>query len=287
MFVGTASWDFPKLSTYSEANEYFVNQKEYTKGKNKGLKPLRISHAGRRTPHYRIAKLQDGSIAIQLYDTNVVKFDKDGDIFISSSGYETPMTGSLINRILGDLPLFVGSAGGFWCLYYHNRYTKKNEYQTRTGKHRYDFHLRYSKSHNRLEVVNPHEWLRQYVRLGKMREVRKKYAKPIKYLVNMAKVQDAERVRKEANSAKRLSSLEAINCLNSEDINDWWTVAQAIYQESFCVSWKYGEGYVTKLTVKSVKDKITSMLKTFFAEEILEYRVRPAHMIPKPEDITR
>jgi len=278
--------DFPFIRTYEEALAYYNQKKPYTKGKNKGLRPLRVSWEGRRSSHYLIDKIQDGAIAIQVYGTNVIEYHPTGRVRICTGGWGTQTTANVIHRVFcTHTQMYVGAFNGHFIMAYLNPETKLREYIPFIAAKDYSLWLQmeYKKVS---EVLNSPKWYRPYVRKDKMAEIRKKYAEPIKYIVAMAKVQDAKELMFTGRDDP-LDPDEGRQLLGGADPSSWWPLAENIYKQAICMQWEYGNGYVYSLTTKRVREKISKALQVIFHNEVMELRERPAHLQPSIKDIAR
>ena len=279
-----ATGDFPKLFSYEQALNYYNSRKPYIKGKNKGLRPLRVSNGGRRTAHYRIAKTQDGAIAVQVYHTDVIQYYPDGRVRICTGGWCSQTTAGVINAVFGHTSRWVGTLNTHFVLAYPNRNTERREYLPFVAERDYSLWLR-MKNYVIAEVLNPPTWYRPYVRRSNMASLRKKYAEPIKYITSMAKLQDPFEIGKQI--PRQITLGKCAELLGSKDASDWWQLADVVYKAAACQTWEYGQGYIYTLPAERVREKITEMLKATFDSEVIELRKRPAHLQPSTKDIAR
>lgn len=278
--------DFPRLRTYQEALDYYDRKKPYTKGKNKGLRPLRVSWEGRRSPHYLIDKMQDGAIAVQVYDTNVLEYYSDGRVRVCTGGWGTMTTASVIHRVFcAGVCGSVGARNGHFVMAYINPETNQCEFLPFADANGFSLWLQ-MKDGAIDKVLNPPKWYRPYVRKDKMAEIRKKYAEPIKYIVSMSKLQDAKELMITGRDDP-LDPDEGRQLLEEADPSSWWPLAENIYKQAICMQWEYGHGYVYSLTQKRVREQISKALQFIFNEEVMELRERPAHLQPSNKDIAR
>ena len=279
-----ANGDFPKLLSYEQALNYYNQKKPYIKGMNKGLRPLRVSSAGRRSGHYRIAKMKGDVIVVQVYHTDVIEYHPDGLVRVCTGGWNSQTTSHVLTDILcGGGGTWFGTYNGHFVLAYTPK-DGKRQYVPFVAGRDWLLELRMDGG-NISEVINPPTWYRPYVRRSNMTSLRKKYAEPIKYITSMSKLQDPFEIGKQTYGPIPLSKCAEL--LGSKDASDWWQLAGVVYKAAVCQTWEYGQGYIYTLSAERVKDKITEMLKAVFDSEVVELRKRPAHLQPSRKDIAR
>ena len=279
-----ANGDFPKLLSYEQALNYYNQKKPYTKGKNKGLSPLRVSSAGRRSGHYRIAKVKGDVIVVQVHHTDVIEYHPDGLVRVCTGGWNSQTTSHVLTEVLcGRVNTWFGTYNGHFVLSYTPK-DGKRQYVPFVAEQDWSLSLRMDDG-SISEVINPPTWYRPYVRRSNMTSLRKKYAEPIKYITSMAKLQDPFEIGKQAHG--QIALAKCAELLGSKDASDWWQLAGAVYKAAVCQTWEYGQGYIYTLPAERVKGKITEMLKAVFGSEVVELRKRPAHLQPSSKDIAR
>lgn len=83
----------PRIQNYAQALEHYESVKPFRSGTQRGSKPL---GSNRRYKYLTIAQGTDESIYLQMCDSNVVTFHKDGHIIVSLCKYDTISTRQFI-----------------------------------------------------------------------------------------------------------------------------------------------------------------------------------------------
>ena len=95
MHYGVRSDRFPRMMTYAQAVSVEASKQAFSKGKNKGLKPL----AERRRTWLTIRKDND-VVIVRMYSTDIIKYLPDNTIIINQGGWASASTHETIGAIL-------------------------------------------------------------------------------------------------------------------------------------------------------------------------------------------
>ena len=260
MYYGNGRTNFPRLENYKQALEHHDSIKPI-RGRAVECRPLLTCAGGRARSHYAIKK---------------------GVINGVDGGYPTNTTHQVMCRVLGDALAVRGhsvfAVGGRSILGLgengHDKYFAFPE----------DAPLRLTVTGTQVTVLNPTPMYREYVLRGNMGEVRKRLAKPLAYIRNMAKLVEAQEVDRRPSFS---SQGRARELLDSSDIADWYEMAKHVYALAVQQTWEYGQGYVYKLTRKGIDTQIAKILRTCYADCVTELRPLPFTTCPKSGDTPR
>lgn len=97
------------VSSFKEAEEFLA------KGKDKSKRPLGFATY--------LIKRKDGSIAVRLWDTDVVVYKPNGDIVLNSGGWRTPTTKDRLN---GYSPITIAQTNKVWYVCRKGKWEEKN-----------------------------------------------------------------------------------------------------------------------------------------------------------------
>ena len=201
---------FPRLRNYEEALKHHDSIKPI-RGRAVECRPLLTCAGGRARSHYAIKKgVTNGGVdcvSVILYVTPVITYLANGEIWLEDGGYPTSTTHQVINAVMRGCPTF--SSGGRSILALgengQGKYFVFPEYDA----------LRLTVTDTQVTVLNPLQMYREYVVRGKMGEVRKRLAKPLAYIRNMAKLVEAQEVDRSLHFS---SQGRARELLESSDI---------------------------------------------------------------------
>lgn len=96
--------NLPRLGTFTEALVWYQSRQPYTRGRNKGLRPLGNN---RRYDRSLINTLTDenggvGSVILSFHGTPLIAFYPNNNVVIKHGGHETVSTMDFINTVLRD-----------------------------------------------------------------------------------------------------------------------------------------------------------------------------------------
>ena len=280
--------DLPTLTTYEQALKYYDSIKPIRGSDN--FRPLCMGSNGRKKKSYRIvATVIDGhqAIACRFYDTDVVRFLKNGEIQIAIEGWNSSSTMSFIDGVLSRR----WSEG--LCLAACIRSGKTLiSYMTPVGDSYHEHHSRMPDDNEPLRftaddegyvtVLNRPKSTRHYVDRSKMTEVRSRNKEFLAYVRRMWKVMDT--------SVESLKSLRADHLwsdggfareqLESNDMAQWNALAQGIYAESIKDTYQSGTyRYVLTLTLDNINKTISRLLRDTYEDEVVfEKEIDPTVM---------
>lgn len=281
MYYGNNRTNFPRLENYKQALEHHDSIKPI-RGRAVECRPLLTYAGGRARSHYAIKKgVINGvdCVSVILYTTPVITYLADGEIWLEDGGFLTNTTHTVMCRVLGDALAVRGhsvfAVGGRSILHLgengHDKFFVFPE----------DAPLRLTVTGTQVTVLNPTPMYREYVLRGNMGEVRKRLAKPLAYIRNMAKLVEAKEVDRRSSFS---SQGRARELLESSDIADWYEMAKHVYALAVQQTWEYGQGYVYKLTRKGIDTQIAKILRTCYADCVTELRPLPFTTCPKSGD---
>jgi hypothetical protein len=278
MYYGNGRTNFPRLENYKQALEHHDSIKPI-RGRAVECRPLLTCAGGRARSHYAIKKgVINGvdCVSVILYVTPVITYLADGEIWLEDGGYPTNTTHQVMCMVLGRGHAFAVGGRSILALGEngHDKYFAFPE----------DAPLRLTVTGTQVTVLNPTPMYREYVLRGKMGEVRKRRAKPITYIRNMAKLMEAKEVDRRSSFS---SQGRARELLESSDIADWYEMAKHVYALAVQQTWEYGQGYVYKLTRKGIDTQIAKILRTCYADCVTELRPLPFTTCPKSGDTPR
>ena len=297
MYYGNGRTNFPRLENYKQALEHHDSIKPI-RGRAVECRPLLTCAGGRARSHYAIKKgVINGvdCVSVILYATPVITYLADGEIWLEDGGYPTNTTHQVMCMVLGRGHAF--AVGGRSILGLPYAEPEREEWEVavvqiqpvpKPTNHYFAFPedapLRLTVTGTQVTVLNPTPMYREYVLRGNMGEVRKRLAKPLAYIRNMAKLVEAQEVDRRPSFS---SQGRARELLESSDIADWYEMAKHVYALAVQQTWEYGQGYVYKLTRKGIDTQIAKILRTCYADCATELRPLPFTTCPKSGDTPR
>ena len=294
MYYGNGRTNFPRLENYKQALEHHDSIKPI-RGRAVECRPLLTCAGGRARSHYAIKKgVINGvdCVSVILYATPVITYLADGEIWLEDGGYPTNTTHQVMCRVLGDALAVRGhgvfAVGGRSILHLgengHDKYFVFPEHDALRLEEVTREEWEPTVTGTQVTVLNPTPMYREYVLRGNMGEVRKRLAKPLAYIRNMAKLVEAQEVDRRSSFS---SQGRARELLESSDIADWYEMAKHVYALAVQQTWEYGQGYVYKLTRKGIDTQIAKILRTCYADCVTELRPLPFTTCPKSGDTPR
>jgi hypothetical protein len=169
----------PYLSSYAEAVKHHDSVKPI-RNRHPETRPLGL----RRRDEATIVKHAD-RVECWLYKTPVVTFASDGTITITTDGYNTQMTASMIDGVLYRMGVRAAQFDSSIVLYIRDGQGGTKNYRVFDG-----MQLKVDNQTGRPIVLNPKRDTYHIVDRAKMAEVRKNYKPFIQYMTMMNKVCD-------------------------------------------------------------------------------------------------
>jgi hypothetical protein len=178
MSFGANPNDVKCMNTYADAVRWELLVKPI-RGRKEECKPL-----GARNKSYANIRKEGDDIVIQLYRTDIVRYQPDGTIIVRQGGYPSQTTRKYLNAIL---PMWFGSFQG-----------KTHTYR---GTEDTGYHILHSTADNIFKIkpnshpsaplyhfVNPQPCVIHTKNRAKAKEVRQRYASFIRYVKNIKKL---------------------------------------------------------------------------------------------------
>lgn len=280
--------DLPTLVSYEQALKHYESIKPLRGSDD--VRPLCKGSNGRRKKQYRIVTtVIDGvhAVACRMYNTDVVRFLKNGEIQIATDGWHSTSTMSFINGILirqwdcDGLHLSACVRGG----------TTLISYTVPTAEGHQTHHSRMPEAREPLRftadadgfitLINRPKATRHYVDRGKMNEVRSRNKEFLAYVRRMWKVLDTspdalQNLRREYTFARAVNP-STREQLESGDMVQWNLVAQYLYAGAVKDTYvRETYNYTRTLALADINKEISKMLRNVYEDEILfEKEVHP------------
>ena len=253
--------DLPSLRTYEEAVAHYESIVPI-RGNADNVRPICATTNGRRKKHMAIRKYVEGSVACQLYDTDVVTFEPDGDVIFRSDGYATATTHGFANGILRDGVIYFG--------------TRQNRTEITVGGNAHimdgnDFFRLSKDNEGRYVAVNPPIQYEYYARRKVLTAKRKPVLAFQKHCLAMAKLADPEQQKGDSSFAFYCRRTDlAYNIMSDPTMKGWGELVQGILSEARTTTYVYKRGREYRFRDTLIKEFISDVIKHTFADEVFE-----------------